>query len=198
MAFDLHEMKSSLARLMKSPVLAAIIGILAVALLVLAVRGLNDPLPELPTIRVETEAGKQAIPVTKIEALLAKANVIQIKAAANGTHAFFTRHFEPPPPPPPKPVPVPEPIPTPPPQPPPPTTRKAALLYRGDYKTAGGAKRAFVQVETVEHVLTNGAVVIADWSVADIAWPILTLTNRAAQTNVLEFNKAKELEVPIK
>jgi len=45
-------------------------------------------------------------------------------------------------------------------------------------------------------ILTNGAKVVADHAIKDIAIRTLTLTNAAGQTNLLEFNVKRALDVP--
>jgi hypothetical protein len=54
-----------------------------------------------------------------------------------------------------------------------------------------------VRVGTNSLVFVAGARVVADHGILDIAQRTLILTNTAGQTNVLEFNIPKVLEVPI-
>ncbi|MBM3879800.1 MAG: hypothetical protein FJ387_08785 [Verrucomicrobia bacterium] len=97
----------------------------------------------------------------------------------NAVSPFFTLQFQPPPP------------------PPPPATKKVELLYMGCYVSSTGDKLAYLQVVDQVLVLTNGAKVVADHMIQSISLPSMTLTNAAGQTNVLEFNVKKALDVPI-
>ena len=197
MRLDFDAMKSALSRLLQSPWLGAIILVAAGVLMAVVATDLGDRLPQLPSIHYAAASSQRQFPLAKIESLLARESLAQVRLATNGTHAFFTRFFElRPVPPAPAPTPAlvlaqPEPTPS-------PTTRKAVLLYQGVYESATGQKKAFVKVERELHILTNGAKVIPDWAIADIGIRKLTLTNSSAQTNILEFNATKELEVPVK
>lgn len=192
---NFEEMKYSLDRFLRSWWLGVAILVAAAVLLAVAASDLGNRLPVLPVLN-GASADRKDFPLARIDALLAADAFNDARLGTNTATAFFTRHFEPPPAPPPKPVPAAEPAP--PPAPPPPTTRKAALLFQGVYGAAAGQKKAFIQVEGSLQALTNGARVIGDWSIAEISVRKLTLTNTASQTNILEFNAAKELEVPIK
>jgi hypothetical protein len=47
-------------------------------------------------------------------------------------------------------------------------------------------------------VSTIGGQIATNLYVADVAMPTLTLTNTAAQTNVIKLNEKKVVEVPIR
>jgi hypothetical protein len=126
--------------------------------------------------------------VGKIEALFSPATVAAMRLPTNGVNPFYTTYFQPPPQ-------LPQPVP---PTVPPPTTKKVQLTYQGVYQTAAGEKKAFIKVGNGLFVGPVGSNVVADLVVADIAIRTLILKNAASQTNLLQFNVSKEIEVPIK
>ncbi len=160
-------------------------------LLALAVNDLGGELPHRAESKRRANPPDAAVLVGKIEALFSPATFSALRPAtpqARGAASlFYTTYFEPPPAPPAQP-----PTPT----PPPPTTKKIPLTYQGVYETAGGDKKAFVKVGEGLFVGPVGAKVVADLVVADIGLRTLTLKNAASQTNILQFNVVKEIEVP--
>lgn len=174
--------------------------LLAVAafLFFLVVLGLGHRLPALPPLLHAGSRPAEAVPVNKIQSVVSKAGLAQIRLFANAANPFFTKRFEPAPPPPPPPAVAPTVKPEPPPAPPPPVTRKLKLLYQGNYQTAAGEQKAFLTLDSNLAVLTPGAKIEGGWAVANIGMRKLTLTNASAQTNILEFNAVKEIEVPVK
>src|SRR5206468_1426922 len=126
-----------------------------------------------------------------IEQLSSKTAFFRIKPLANGKEPFYTLNFEPPPP-------APAPVIQAPKPPPPPLVKKLTVLYQGVYQTASGAKKAFLQVDGKLSILPAGSIIAADWTITDISPKNLTVTNHAAKTNVLNFNRATEIEVPVK
>jgi hypothetical protein len=110
---------------------------------------------------------------------------------ADGRQPFFTRFFEPAPPPPKVVEPTPAPVvaPTPPP-------RKVGLVYQGLYEGSNGGKQAFLLVESNQVVLRPGGTAVGGWAIAEMSLRTLTLTNKAGQTNILQFNSPKVIEVP--
>lgn len=93
---------------------------------------------------------------------------------------FATRHF----------IPVKPPAPV-------PTTRKIALVYQGFYTTPN-AEKVFLETDKKLLVYPLGGQIAPTLFVAAATARELTLTNSAAQTNVLKLNAATTLEVPIK
>lgn len=83
-----------------------------------------------------------------------------------------------------------------PPAPPPPKTRKIELIYLGFYQTAEGPKRTLLKLG--ENFIGGqvGSNLTANLFAADATIMTLTLTNPAGQTNLLELNAKKEIEVP--
>jgi hypothetical protein len=177
---------------------AVMLAIVLAALLVMAAADLHDTSPRLPQLERGARPMCELISGVKIQVLVSPAVFLQTHLSKNEGHAFYTKFFVPPPAPVPKPTPPPEPKPEPPVAPPPPQTRKVQLLFQGVYETAAGEKKIFLKRDEESLVIAPGAVVAANWAVAAVDLRRLTLTNAAAQTNILEFNSAKALEIPVK
>jgi hypothetical protein len=154
-------------------------------LLTLATHDLGGELPKRVESKRRAKPPDAAVLVGKIEALLSPATFSALRPATNAVSPFYTTYFQPPPAPPAQPV-------TP---APPATAKKIPLTYQGMME-AGGGKRAFVKVGEGLFVGPVGAKVVADLVVSDIALRTLTLKNAASQTNILQFNVVKEIEVP--
>lgn len=95
---------------------------------------------------------------------------------------FATRHFTP----------------VKPPAPAAPTTRKVDLIYQGFYQAGGGAKNVFLQLDGKMINQPLGAEIAPGLFLEAADLQTLTLTNAAAQTNVLKLNTKTTLEVPVK
>lgn len=129
------------------------------------------------------------IPVTRLQSLFAPANATKRATATNNLDLFATTYF------------VPRVQPTPPPTtpaPPPPTTWKTELTYQGFYQTGNGPKYALVRVADKLVSTPVGGSLVTNLFVVDAALKTLTLTNSAAQTNVLALNAKQVVEVPLK
>lgn len=157
-------------------------------LFALTVFELGGQMPNRVALQQRHSPPDATILVGKIEALFSPATVAAMRPPTNGVNPFYTTYFQPPPQPP-KPVP---------PIVPPPTTKKVQLIYQGVYQSAAGEKKAFIKVGDELFVGPVGSNVVADLVVADIALRTLILKNAASQTNLLQFNVPKEIEVPIK
>ena len=92
---------------------------------------------------------------------------------------FFTRYFVPPAP------------------PPPPTTRTIEVTYQGFYQTGDGPKQTMFRLGEAFHFAPVGARIATNLFIAEVTMQAMTLTNLAAQTNILPLNVKKELVVPI-
>jgi hypothetical protein len=103
------------------------------------------------------------------------AELTRLTAQTNARNPFFTRHFQPPPP---------------------PSTKRVELTYLGFLEGSGAARRAFIEIGDATRALANGAIVVADHGIQEIARRTLVLTNPAGVTNVLEFRIKKSLEIP--
>jgi hypothetical protein len=104
---------------------------------------------------------------------------------ASSRNLFATTHFFVPPPPPP------------PPAPPPPTTRKIELTYQGFYRVSNGPKHALMRLGGALLDIPVGGRVVTNLFVLEADMQILTLTNSAGQTNALQLNANKTVEVPL-
>ena len=155
-------------------------------LLTLAVFDLGGDLQHRAELKRRANPPDAILLVGKIEALFSPATLVAMRPATNGVNAFYTTHFQPPPAPPKPPDPT----------PPPPAPKKIQLTYQGVYQTAGGKKKAFVKVGDGLFVGPVGAKVAADLVVAEITVRTLILKNASSQTNILEFNVKKDVEVP--
>ncbi len=169
-----------------------LLGLVAV-LLILVSLYLGRKVPPLPPLKPSARPRALAAPVEKIEQLSSKTAFLRVKPFAGTNEPFYTLNFKAPPAPVQPTVPV---VPEPPKPPPPPPTKKVAVLYQGVYETAKGNKKAFLQVDGKLAILPLGGNVAADWDIGQIANKNLTLTNRAGQTNILNFNRATEIVVP--
>lgn len=154
-----------------------------VILLVLILKDWGGQLPAFPNLKGRHVPLSQSVPVGKIEALFSAASLAQMMPATNAANPFFTSHFQPPPAPPP---------------PPPATTRKVELIYQGFFQVESGAKNAFIKAGDSLVTGPVGTKVVADWVLASIELNTVLLTNNAAQTNLLQFNAKKEVEIPVK
>ena len=83
------------------------------------------------------------------------------------------------------------------PPPPPPTTRNIRVTYQGYYQTAEAAKNAILKVDDLIMVAPIGTRITNDTFIKDITLLALTLTNAAAQTNIVGLNTNKEIIIPI-
>jgi hypothetical protein len=122
------------------------------------------------------------VPVAKLGKLFSPTNWPKNVVDAGGLNPFVTTYF----------------IPTTPPPPPPPTTRKFELTYQGFYRTADGPKHALLRLGDTLIGVQVGGLVVTNLFVIDATVQTLTLTNSAAQTNVLTLNTKQTVEVPIK
>ena len=96
----------------------------------------------------------------------------------NMLNPFFTRYFVPP-------------------APPPPTTRKIEVTYQGYLQSGEGLKQTVFKLDQTIGIAPIGARITNDLYVADATIQALTLTNKAAQTNIVPLNAKKEIIIPI-
>ncbi|HNQ73339.1 MAG TPA: hypothetical protein PKN95_07020 [Verrucomicrobiota bacterium] len=130
--------------------------------------------------RAQAVAYSSPIPLAALPALFASETWARNTNPAPLLGPFATRHF----------IPVTPPV-------PPPTTRKIALVYQGFYTTPN-AEKVFLESDKQLMVFPIGGQIAPTLFVAGATPRELTLTNTAAQTNVLKLNTATTLEVPIK
>jgi hypothetical protein len=150
---------------------------LALLLLAAATR-LGGRMPGLTPLREQPRTIQRALPDAQVAQWFSLPLLTRLAPATNSVNPFYTLYFEPKPP------------------PPPPPTKKVELLFQGWYQASSGERLAYVKLGEALLTLTNGAKVVADHAIKDIGLRTLTLTNAAGQTNVLEFNVKKALDVP--
>jgi hypothetical protein len=147
------------------------------ALLALVLRDYGVGLPEFPTTTTESHPALSPIVTGAFERLFETGAVMQLNRLTNGASPFHTTYFQPT-------------------KPKPPTTRKVTMTYLGYVESTAGQRRAFLLLDNDTKVGALGGAVVGDLSVAEMTLRTLTLTNSAAETNLLEFNVSKTVEVP--
>jgi hypothetical protein len=175
-------MKSVFAQTLRNPWLVGFVHAGLWILLALAVTSFGGKSPVFQESTAVSIPLQTAIPVTKLPNLFSPNVWPPSLDATNALNPFFTRHFFPP---------VTPPAPT-------PTTRKIELTYQGFYQPVNGIKHVIVKLADAFLDKTIGANLTANLYAADATTQGLTLTNSTAQTNLLQLNTKKELEVPIK
>lgn len=150
-------------------------------LLALAVLRLRGTSPHFLETTSHTSPAQSPVPVARLETLFAPESGTKHAGETNSLSPFATRYFTPPV------TPV-----------VPPTTRKVQLTYQGFYQTGDDPKHVFLQVDSALVVSLVGGRIATELFIADAAMQTLTLTNLAAQTNVLTVNTKKIVEVPVK
>lgn len=150
-------------------------------LLYLAVTHLGGKVPEVREASAVGARVQSPVPVGSLERLFSSGVWPATLGSTNTVNPFATRHFIPPP----SPV------------PPPPTTRTIEVTYQGYYQTGDGPKHTMFKLGDVLQVAPMGAQIATSLFIADATIQALTLTNLAAQTNILLLNTKKALVVPI-
>lgn len=148
------------------------------ALMVLRLRGTSPPFHETTS---HTSPAHTLVPVARLEHLFASDQWPNLAGETNSLSPFGTRHFIPPV------TPVAA-----------PTTRKVELTYQGFFQTGNDPQRVFIKVDDALMLSQLGGQIATNLFVANATMQSLTLTNLAAQTNVLTLNTKKILEVPIR
>jgi hypothetical protein len=121
------------------------------------------------------------IPVSEMDNLFSE-RTIRHSTGANTLDPFYTAYF----------------LPSRKPPPPMATTKKIELTYQGFYESDEAHRSVMVKFENSFIVSAIGQRVVSNLFVAGATMQTLTLTNPAAQTNVLTLNIKRELEVPLK
>ena len=122
------------------------------------------------------------LPVARLQKLFAPTIWPRQVVDAASSNPFATAHF----------------IPTSPPPPPPPTTRKVEVTYQGYYRSGDEPLQAYLRVGDALLHIPIGGVVTTNLYLIEALAQTATLTNSAAQTNLLKVNTKQELEVPLK
>ncbi len=175
-------MKAAFVQILRSRWLATCAHLALWVLLYLAIHGdMYDKTPELREADGLWPRPGSPAPVTRLNQLFGAVGWPDLSPATNALNAFFTRHFIPPPAPP----------------PPAPTTKTIELTYLGFFQADGSVKTVVVKLADAFLIRPVGTTLTANLFAADASLQNLTLTNSAAQTNILVLNTKKSLEVPI-
>ncbi len=174
-------MKPGVVNTLRSRWFAASAHLVFWLLVYLAATGLGGKAPEFRAVDGSAPPPQGPVAVSKLDRLFGQGIWPNLVAGTNTFNPFFTRHFIPPPAP----------------APPPPTTKKIELTYQGYYQTEGKPTQTIVKMAETFLVTPVGGKITANLYAAAASMQMLTLTNSAAQTNMLPLNTKKELEVPI-
>ena len=147
-------------------------------LLYLALAGLRGKAPDLRDSDGATSPPRSSVPVAGLERLFSSGVWPKSLVETNRLDPFVTHYFIPP-------------------VAPPPTTRKIQVTYLGFYQTGGGAKNTIFKLGDSFLVAPIGARIATNLFIAGATMQALTLTNLAAQTNILPLNVKQEIVVPI-
>jgi hypothetical protein len=147
-------------------------------LLYLALSNLRGKAPDFREADATGNPPQSPAPVAGLEGLFSPGIWPRSLIVTNTLNPFFTRYFVPP-------------------TPPPPTTRKIEVTYQGFYQSGEGIKQTIFRLDQAYGVAPIGARITNDLFVADATIQELTLTNLAAQTNVVPLNAKKEIIIPI-
>jgi hypothetical protein len=151
-------------------------------LLYLVATGFRGKAPDYRDSEGFSTPAQSPAPVAKLEELFSSDVWPKLTPGTNTLDPFFTRHF----------------IPNSPPAVPEATTRKIELTYQGYYQNEAGLPQTMVKFGSNFIVTAVGHRVVSNLFVAGASMQTLTLTNPAAQTNLLLVNVKKEIEVPLK
>jgi hypothetical protein len=147
-------------------------------LLYLALTSLGGKAFESRELDSAANALPNPVPVAALDRMYGPDVWPKTLGATNVLDPFFTTHFIPP-------------------QAAPPTTRTIEVTYQGFYQTSDGPKHAIYKLGDAFVAAPVGANVAASLFVADASMQALTLTNTAAQTNIVPLNVKKVIVVPI-
>jgi hypothetical protein len=148
-------------------------------LLYLALTSLGGKAPVFRDAEAVAAPPQSFAPVARLEGLFSPGAQPGSLIVTNELNPFFTRYFVPP-------------------TPPPPTTRKIEVTYQGFYQSGDGPKHTIFKLDDSFTVAPIGAKIAPDLFVAEATMQALTLTNLAAQTNIVPLNAKKEIMVPIR
>jgi len=146
----------------------------------LALMGLGGRTPRFRGIPSPSASPRSLLPAARLQRLFAADAWPKFPAATNSPNPFFTQYFNP--------VKTPS---------TPPTTRDIELTYLGFYQAADGPKQTMVKLGDAILVAQVGSNLTANLFAADASIISLTLTNPAAQTNLLPLNAKTQMKVPI-
>ena len=147
-------------------------------LLYLAVVNLGGKVPALRDSEGVTSPPHSPVPVAGLERLFSPGVWPKSLSDTNRLNPFATQYF------------IPQ-------APPPPTTRKIEVTYQGFYQTGEGPQKTIYKLGDAYVVAPIGARIATNLFIAGATMQALTLTNLAAQTNILPLNVKQEIVVPI-
>jgi hypothetical protein len=148
-------------------------------LLYLILTHLGGKAPDFREADAVANPPQSPAPVAGLERLFLPGIWPKTLVQTNLLNPFYTVHFVPPPP-------------------PPPTTRKIDVAYQGFYQSTEGTKQIGFKLDSVFKIAPIGAQIATELFIADASIQVLTLTNVAAQTNIIGLNTNKEIIIPIK
>ena len=148
-------------------------------LLYLAVTNLRGKAPDFHEADAVTNPPQSPAPVAGLERLFSPGVWPGSLIETNTLNPFFTGYFVPP-------------------TPPPPTTRKIEVTYQGFYQAGDGLKQTLFKLDGAYVVAPIGAKIATDLFIAQATMQAMTLTNLAAQTNIVPLNAKQEIIVPIR
>lgn len=149
------------------------------SLLAVTLIRLGGASPQYLETTTHTSPAQSPVPVARLERLFDSLPGSQPAPAPAGPSVFATTHF------------VPR-------KPPPPTTRKVGITYLGFYQTGDDPRHVFLKMDDALVDSVVGGQIATNLFVADVMLQTLTLTNSAAETNVIKLNEKKVVEVPIR
>jgi hypothetical protein len=147
-------------------------------LLYLALTNLGGKAFDFREVDSAANPAQSPVPVAALDRLVRPDVWPKALITTNALNPFFTTHFIPP-------------------QAAPPTTRTIEVTYQGFYQTSDGPKHAIYKLGDAFVASAVGAKVAASLFVAEATMQALTLTNTAAQTNIVPLNVKKAIVVPI-
>ncbi len=168
----------AITRVLRSRWLAACVHAGLWLLLYLALTNLGGRAFNFREANSPTNPPQSAVPVVRLGLSFSPGAWLKPAVDTNAINPFFTRHFVPPPP-------------------PPTTTRTIEVTYQGFYQTGDSAKQAIFKLGDAFMAAPVGGKVATSLFVAEATTQALTLTNLAAQTNIVLLNAKKEIVIPI-
>jgi len=172
-------MTPAITRMVRSRWFAACIHASLWLLLYLAVTNLGGKALDYHEADSSSNPPQSPVPVAPLAQLFAPDVWPKALGDTNTLNPFFTRHFIPP-------------------QAAPPTTQTIELTYQGFYQTGDGTKHAIFKLGEAFVAAPVGAKVANSLFLAEATMQALTLTNQAAQTNIVPLNVKKAIVVPIR
>jgi hypothetical protein len=167
-------------QLLKNRVFTGCVHVAVWLLLYLAATQLGGKSPAFQETVVFPNTVEPPPPIAKLETLFAAGDWPGTLQKTNADSPFATAHFIP------RNVPAPK-----------PTTRKVALTYQGFFQAGTDVRHAIIRMDDAIVMASIGKQLTTNLFVSDATLQTLTLTNLAAQTNILSLNTKKDVEVPI-